>query len=167
MCEWKPERAFIKGWSTYKEMQWLSSVLWKMKVFPQPTHGHFHSFYWSPPPITPSASLPTTNHFAGADTAAAEVWPAGGECASVCVCARVCRNTWVIQVSFLLKRKSLKWRCILWVCPKHSFCICEGKWCVSNQQFHDCFCNLTSCTKKKMLPKLKIQTKDYLLLMLK
>lgn len=34
-------------------------------------------------PITPSASLPTTNHFAGVDTAA-EAWPAGGECASVC-----------------------------------------------------------------------------------
>lgn len=30
-------------------------------------------------PITPSASLPTTNHFAGADTAAA-ARPAGGLC---------------------------------------------------------------------------------------
>lgn len=51
-----------------------------------------HSTDPPPPPITTSASLPTTNHFAGADTAAAEVWPAGGECASVCVCACVSKH---------------------------------------------------------------------------
>lgn len=123
-------RAFIKGWSIYIEMQWLSSVLRKMKDFPQATHGHFHSFYWFPPsphlPLCPQPiilqELTQQQQKQGLQGASAQVW------ACVCVCVHL--ETHVIQVSFLPKWKSLKWRCTLWVCPEHSFWFCKGKRCV-------------------------------------
>ncbi len=152
---WKPERGFIKGWGIYKEVQWLSCVLWKMKVFPQATHGHFHSFYWFPHhPIC----LSTHNQsFARADTAA-EAWPAGGECASVCepvcVCVCVCvvcvsQNIWVIQVSFL-PSESL-WsggvHCGFATSTVSGFVLfCKGF--LSPATIPWCFCNLSALRKK-------------------
>lgn len=104
VCVPKPERGFIKGWGIDKEMQRLSSVLWKMKVFPQATHGHFHSFYLFPPsphlplypqPITsPELTQQQQQSLQGAEYVCVRVWEG------------VSWKTWVIWVSFLPKRKS-------------------------------------------------------------